>query len=130
MTLDSSRNDVVGSGLLVGTSSGTAGERVPGPSLRGRVTMQQVAAEAGVSISTVSKVINGRYGVSTETVDHVSQVIDRLGYEASLVARSLRNRRTNVVGVLVIDFEPFSTEVLKGVAKDRKSTRLNSSHAN
>ncbi|TFV46245.1 LacI family transcriptional regulator [Blastococcus sp. TF02A-35] len=80
------------------------------------MTMQQVAAEAGVSISTVSKVINGRYGVSSETVDHVNRVIERLGYEASLVARSLRNRRTNVVGVLVMDFEPFSTEVLKGVA--------------
>ncbi|MGY1619441.1 LacI family DNA-binding transcriptional regulator [Geodermatophilus sp. SYSU D00691] len=78
--------------------------------------MQQVAAEAGVSISTVSKVINGRYGVSAETVEHVTRVINRLGYEASLVARSLRNRRTNVVGVLVMDFEPFSTEVLKGVA--------------
>ena len=96
MTLDASRDDVV--------------------VLRGRVTMQQVAEEAGVSISTVSKVINGRYGVSTETVDHVTRVIERLGYEASLVARSLRNRRTGVVGVLVMDFEPFSTEVLKGVA--------------
>ncbi|RBY98078.1 LacI family transcriptional regulator [Blastococcus sp. TF02-8] len=81
------------------------------------MTMQQVAAEAGVSISTVSKVINGRYGVSAETIDHVTRVIERLGYEASLVARSLRNRRTNVIGVLVMDFEPFSTEVLKGVAE-------------
>ena len=104
MTLDSSSNDVSRPGLIVGSGGG------------GRVTMQQVAAEAGVSISTVSKVINGRYGVSAETVDHVTQVIDRLGYEASLVARSLRNRRTGVVGVLVMDFEPFSTEVLKGVA--------------
>src|SRR3712207_253159 len=116
MELDSSLNDVVGSGLLLGPSGDADGSGVPAPSLRGRVTMQQVAEEAGVSISTVSKVINGRYGVSTETVDHVTRVIDRLGYEASLVARSLRNRRTNVVGVLVMDFEPFSTEVLKGVA--------------
>ena len=112
MTIDSSRNGVVGPDVLLGPGS----EDLPAPSLRGRVTMQQVAAEAGVSISTVSKVINGRYGVSTETVDHVTRVIDRLGYEASLVARSLRNRRTNVIGVLVMDFEPFSTEVLKGVA--------------
>lgn len=81
-----------------------------------RVTMQQVAAEAGVSVSTVSKVINRRYGVATETFAHVTEVINRLGYEASLVARSLRNRRTNVIGVLVADFEPFSTEVLKGAA--------------
>ena len=101
MTLESSRDEDVDRTLLVA---------------RGRVTMQQVAEEAGVSISTVSKVINGRYGVSTETVDHVTEVIQRLGYEASLVARSLRNRRTNVIGVLVMDFEPFSTEVLKGVA--------------
>ena len=81
-----------------------------------RVTMQQVAAEAGVSVSTVSKVINSRYGVASETVHNVTEVINRLGYEASLVARSLRNSRTNVIGVLVADFEPFSTEVLKGAA--------------
>jgi LacI family transcriptional regulator len=87
-----------------------------------RVTMQQVAAEAGVSVSTVSKVMNGRYGVSTQTFDHVSKVIDRLGYETSLVARSLRNARTNVIGVLVADFEPFSTEVLKGAADAIRGT--------
>lgn len=88
----------------------------------GRVTMQQVAAEAGVSVSTVSKVINGRYGVAPETFEHVTGVINRLGYEASLVARSLRNARTNVIGVLVADFEPFSTEVLKGVADAIRGT--------
>lgn len=87
-----------------------------------RVTMQQVAAEAGVSVSTVSKVMNGRYGVSTQTFDHVSTVISRLGYETSLVARSLRNTRTNVIGLLVADFEPFSTEVLKGAADAIRGT--------
>jgi LacI family transcriptional regulator len=92
------------------------------PRSLGRVTMQQVASEAGVSVSTVSKVINGRYGVASETSDHVNQVIDRLGYEASLVARSLRNRRTNVIGVLVVDFEPFSVEVLKGAADAIRGT--------
>ncbi|MGY1673341.1 LacI family DNA-binding transcriptional regulator [Geodermatophilus sp. SYSU D00710] len=116
MELDAPRDDVVGPGLVVGPGEGPPTADSPLPAPRGRVTMQQVAAEAGVSISTVSKVINGRYGVSAETVDHVTRVITRLGYEASLVARSLRNRRTNVVGVLVMDFEPFSTEVLKGVA--------------
>lgn len=88
----------------------------------GRVTMQQVAAEAGVSVSTVSKVINGRYGVASGTSEHVNEVIARLGYEASLVARSLRNTRTNVIGLLVMDFEPFSTEVLKGAADAIRGT--------
>jgi LacI family transcriptional regulator len=76
--------------------------------------MQDVATQAGVSVSTVSKVLNGRYGVASATSAQVNEVIERLGYEASLVAQSLRNTRTNVIGVLVSDFEPFSVEVLKG----------------
>jgi LacI family transcriptional regulator len=79
-----------------------------------RVTIGDVAAEAGVSIATVSKVINGRYGVAPGTHDRVRAVIDELGYESSLVARSLRSRRTNVIGILVADIEPFSAELLKG----------------
>ncbi|WP_395656685.1 LacI family DNA-binding transcriptional regulator [Nocardioides sp.] len=84
--------------------------------------MQHVAAEAGVSVSTVSKVINGRYGVSPETFENVTAVINRLGYEPSLVAQSLRNTRKRVIGVLVADFEPFSTEVLKGAADAIRGT--------
>jgi LacI family transcriptional regulator len=87
-----------------------------------RVTMREVATEAGVSVSTVSKVINGRYGVASETFQHVTDVITRLGYEVSLVARSLRNHQTNVIGVLVADFEPFSTEVLNGAADAIRDT--------
>jgi LacI family transcriptional regulator len=79
-----------------------------------RVTIADVAAEAGVSIATVSKVINGRYGVAAATLQRVQAVIDQLGYESSLVARSLRSRRTNVIGILVADIEPFSAELLKG----------------
>lgn len=78
--------------------------------------MADVAREAGVSVATVSKVVNGRYGVAQSTLEHVLAVIDDLGYEASLGARSLRSLRTNVVGVLVAEFEPFSTELLKGVS--------------
>jgi len=79
-----------------------------------RVTIGDVAAEAGVSIATVSKVINGRYGVAAATLAKVQAVIDELGYESSLVARSLRSHRTNVIGILVADIEPFSAELLKG----------------
>lgn len=81
-----------------------------------RVTIRDVAARAGVSIATVSKVLNHRYGVAAATVSRVQQVIDELGYEASLVAQSLRNHRTGVLGILVADLEPFSTELLKGAA--------------
>src|SRR5690242_11304648 len=81
-----------------------------------RVTIRDVAARAGVSVATVSKVINNRYGVASGTTARVQAVIDELGYQASLVAQSLRNHRTNVIGILVADLEPFSTELLKGAA--------------
>ena len=83
----------------------------------GRVTIGDVARTAGVSVATVSKVINGRYGVALETSRHVQEVIDQLGYESSIVARSLRSSRTNVIGILVAEFEPFSTELLKGISE-------------
>jgi LacI family transcriptional regulator len=73
-------------------------------------------------VATVSKVLNARYGVSAETSARVQSVIEELGYEASLVAQSLRNHRTNVIGILVADLEPFSTELLKGAAKAIKGT--------
>ena len=82
----------------------------------GRVKMADVARQAGVSVATVSKVVNGRYGVAQSTLDRVRQVISELGYEASLGASSLRSLRTNVVGILVAEFEPFSTELLKGAS--------------
>jgi LacI family transcriptional regulator len=86
------------------------------------VTIRDVAARAGVSVATVSKVINQRYGVSADTFARVTAVIEELGYEASLVAQSLRNHQTNVIGILVADLEPFSTELLKGTADAIRGT--------
>lgn len=87
---------------------------VSGP---GRVKMADVARAAGVSIATVSKVVNGRYGVSRATDAHVRTIIEDLGYQTSLGARSLRSLTTGVIGVLVAEFEPFSAELLKGVSE-------------
>jgi LacI family transcriptional regulator len=89
---------------------------------RTRVTIGEVAAQAGVSVSTVSKVINDRYGIAEDTSARVRAVIEELGYHASLVGQSLRSRRTNVLGVLVRDIEPFSAELLKGIARAVHST--------
>src|SRR5918994_1303134 len=87
-----------------------------------RVTIGDVAEAAGVSVATVSKVINDRYGVSAATASRVKQVVSELGYESSLIARSLRSHRTNVLAILVADIEPFSAELLKGVARAIKSS--------
>lgn len=97
--------------------------RAAPPSPNGaRVTIVDVARVAGVSVSTVSKVINDRYGVSPETYDKVMDVVGQLGYESSLVASSLRRRSTNVIGVLVPEFEPFSAELLKGISSAAEGT--------
>lgn len=66
-------------------------------------------------MSTVSKAVNGRYGIADATVQRVLDAVKELGYESSLVASSMRARRTGVIGVLLADFEPFSAEILKGV---------------
>ena len=94
-----------------------------------RVTIGDVADRAGVSIATVSRVVNGRYGVSSSTQSRVQAVIDDLGYESSLIARSLRSQRTNVIGILVADIEPFSAELLKGAAKAVHGSEFELQHA-
>lgn len=86
------------------------------------MTIVDVALAADVSVSTVSKVINDRYGVAAETYDKVMDVVVALGYESSLVASSLRRRSTKVLGVLVPEFEPFSTELLKGISAAAEGT--------
>jgi LacI family transcriptional regulator len=88
-----------------------------------RATIHDVAAAAGVSVSTVSKAVNGRYGISAETSRRVMEVVERLGYESSLVASSMRSHRTGVIGVLVAGFEPFSAEILKGVGAALRNSR-------
>jgi LacI family transcriptional regulator len=67
------------------------------------VKIQDVAAAAGVSVSTVSRVLNNKDDVSLETNDRVKAVINRLGYTSSLAARSMRSHKTDVIGLIVPD---------------------------
>ncbi|MGF6823064.1 LacI family transcriptional regulator [Microbacterium sp. ZKA21] len=87
-----------------------------------RPTITDVARTAGVSVATVSKAINGRDGVSAATLAHVLGVVADLGYESSLVATSMRRGRTNVIGVLVAEFEPFALQLLRGVSAALQNT--------
>jgi len=89
-----------------------------------RITIHDVARGAGVSVATVSKAINGRDGVAAATLAHVQEVVDQLGYESSLVATSMRRRRTDVIGVLVAEFEPFAVQLLQGVSTALQGTRF------
>lgn len=65
-----------------------------------RATIRQVASAAGVSTQTVSRVINDRPDVSPETRRRVQDVIDRLGFQPSALARSLIQQRSYTLGVV------------------------------
>ena len=68
---------------------------------RGRVTIRQIAEIAGVSIATVSRVVNGRGDVSDETRELVQKVVREHGYSVNRTARGLSGGRTGFVGVTV-----------------------------
>jgi LacI family transcriptional regulator len=80
------------------------------------VTIRDVARAAGVSVSTVSRVLNDKDDVAPETCERVRDVIRQLGYASSLAARSMRSRSNNVIGLIMpgVD-DPFSILVMRGV---------------
>jgi LacI family transcriptional regulator, galactose operon repressor len=81
-----------------------------------RVTIHDVAAHAGVSAMTVSRVINESPRVSTETRRRVQASIAKLGYVPNRLARGLIQRKTGAFGVIVPDVaNPFFTLVVRGV---------------
>ncbi len=65
-----------------------------------RVTIVEIAKEAGVSAQTVSRVVNGHDNVAEETRGTVQEIIDRLGYHPSRLARSLLRGHSNTLGVV------------------------------
>lgn len=74
-------------------------------------TMKQVAARAGVSVATVSRVLNRSGNVAPDLRERVLEAVRELGYQPSALARGLRRQRTETVGLLVpqIDHPFFGT---------------------
>ncbi|HMB21676.1 MAG: LacI family DNA-binding transcriptional regulator [Chloroflexota bacterium] len=80
------------------------------------VTIRDVASKAGVSVTTVSRVLNGKDDISEGTSSKVLAVVQELGYASSLAARGMRSHRTNVIGLIMPDVaSDFSQEILRGV---------------
>ncbi len=63
-----------------------------------RATLKDVAAEAGVSYQTVSKVLNGKGGVTDETAARIWETANRLGYRPNVTARNLRQQSSRLIG--------------------------------
>jgi DNA-binding LacI/PurR family transcriptional regulator len=89
------------------------------------VTLRMVAAHAGVSKSVVSRVLQDSSRVSPASREAVLSAIDELGYRPNSLARSLTQRRTNIVGVLLHDLrQPWFADVMEGVSAGLTSTGL------
>src|SRR3954454_12566568 len=88
------------------------------PTRASRVTIREIADLAGVSIATVSRVVNGREDVSEETRELVSTIVREHGYAANRSARGLSAGRTGFVGVLVpLVYPVYFSAILSGAAE-------------
>src|SRR5512143_2127336 len=88
------------------------------------VTIVDVAREAGVSYTTVSRVLSGYEFVKESTRNRVMEAVERLGYVANLHARKLRGGRSQVVGLLVPHLEHnFISTIMQGI--DQELERAN-----
>lgn len=79
------------------------------------VGVKEVAARAGVSVGTVSNVLNKRRSVAPEYVDRVMQAIDELGFVPNDAARTLRAGSSRVIGCVISEGDnPFFTDLVRG----------------
>jgi len=92
---------------------------------RRRLTIADIATAAGVSIPTVSKVINGRADVATATRERVLGVIDKTGYVTGRAARAMRHGRSGLIDLVVpaLDSE-YIYEIIRGVEEALAPTGL------
>ena len=82
------------------------------------ITIKDIAREAGVSTATVSYVINGTRNVIPEKRQRILDVISKTNYQPNQVAKSLRMKKTNIVGVLVEDILSFpAARIINGISE-------------
>lgn len=85
----------------------------------GSTTLKDVAARAGVSVTTVSRILNAKESgipIRQETRDRVFAVAAELGYKPNLMARALRGSRSSLLGVIARDIsDPFHIQILRGI---------------
>ncbi|MET9608187.1 LacI family DNA-binding transcriptional regulator [Streptomyces sp. NPDC006512] len=96
----------------------------PRPAPGGRPTLEAVAAHAGVSRATASRVVNGGEGVRPHLVEKVEEAVRELGYVPNPAARTLVTRRTGAIAVIIAEPEirifsdPFFSRQVRGISRE------------
>lgn len=81
-----------------------------------RITIEDVAREAGVGRQTVSRALNDKSEIAPATRERVLEAVTRLGYRPSTLARGMRTQRSDVIGLVMSDIaNPFYPAVARGV---------------
>lgn len=84
-----------------------------------KIKITDVAAYAGVSVSTVSLVLSNKGRISTATIDKVNQAVAALGYVRNTAAANLRTSHSNLIGLVLSDItDPFYTEITAGISEE------------
>lgn len=89
-------------------------------------TMKDIAKEAGVSINTVSRALNGKPDVNEDTKKGILEIADRLNYVPNFLAKGLVTKNTRTIGVIVSDnANPFFARMIKGIEDYARSRGYN-----
>ena len=73
------------------------------------ITQKEIAEMCGVSISTISNVLNGKRKVSEATRQRVLEVVRKTGYQPNYFAQGMRKQKTNIIGIIAEDLIQFSS---------------------
>ncbi|MEG2360913.1 MAG: LacI family DNA-binding transcriptional regulator, partial [Christensenella sp.] len=78
-------------------------------------TIKDVAKEAGVSIATVSNVINNKGNISDAKYDCVMRIVKKMNYRPSIIAKNLKKKKTKFIAVIMPSFENRHATIFKGI---------------
>ena len=86
------------------------------------VTIYDIAKEAGVSVATVSRVLTGNARVSREKKEKIDSLIKKYDFKPNALAKSLRETKSRVIGMIMVDFtNPFYATLLSVCEREASS---------
>ena len=87
--------------------------------MKKKITIKDIAKEIGVDPSTVSKALRKQSDISVEMQKKIKKIADKLGYRPNLLAKSLINKRSNILGVIIPDLRiSFFSEATRGIYEE------------